>query len=183
MPVSESTFKKLALEDPEGHWELVIGRPRQKPGMTVEHNDVALMLAHWLLDQLDRGQFRVRCNAGHVRRSADSYFIPDVMVVPADQERAQRATGRLECYVAPLPLVVEVWSPSTGAYDIEIKLSEYQRRGDVEIWRVHPFDRVLTAWVRQSDGTYPQSTNVGGTITAAALPGASIDLDALFALA
>jgi Uma2 family endonuclease len=52
---------------------------------------------------------------------------------------AARLRGdELELYVEPLPLVVEVWSPSTGQYDVDEKLPEYQRRGDLEIWRFHP---------------------------------------------
>ena len=34
------------------------------------------------------------------------------------RQRAERA-GRLEVYDDPMPLVVEVWSPSTGDYDVD----------------------------------------------------------------
>ncbi len=44
MPVSAATYERLALEDPEGHWELVHGRPRRKPDMATEHNDVMRIL-------------------------------------------------------------------------------------------------------------------------------------------
>jgi len=86
----------------------------------------------------------------------------------------------LEAYEAPLPLVVEVWSPSTGNYDIEEKLREYQRRGDLEIWRIHPFERTLIAWRRQPDGSYTESHYAGGTIQPIALPNVTVDLNALF---
>lgn len=39
----------------------------------------------------------------------------------------------LEVDNAPLPLVVEVWSRSTGDDDVEGKLADDQRRGDAEI--------------------------------------------------
>jgi Uma2 family endonuclease len=86
----------------------------------------------------------------------------------------------LEVFDQPLPLVVEGWSPSTGGYDINEKLPEYIRRGDQEIWRVHPFDFVLTAWRRQPDETYAESIHTSGTIEPIALPGVIIDLDKLF---
>jgi Uma2 family endonuclease len=54
----------------------------------------------------------------------------------------------LEIYDEPLPLVAEVWSPSTGGYDVLAKLPEYRRRGDTEIWLLHPYERTLTAWRR-----------------------------------
>jgi len=181
MPVSGQTFEQLALEDPEGHWELHCGQLRKKPPMTFEHNEVADELHSRLKEQLDRNRFRVRLGMGHVRRSAENYYIPDVFVIPIELTRPLR--GRrdvLEAYDAPLPLVVEIWSPSTGDYDVDTKLSEYQRRGDFEIWRIHPFDRTLTAWRRQPDGSYTESHFAGGTVQPVALPNVTIDLDALF---
>jgi Uma2 family endonuclease len=180
MPVSEQTFRQVALEDPEGHWELHCGRLLKKPGMTEEHNEAAGELYFQLRQQLARSQFQVRTNAGHVRRSAESYYIPDVFVVPAGLARAQRGTHELEVYAAPLPLIVEVWSRSTGDFDVETKLPEYQRRGDQEIWRLHPYERTLTAWRRQPDGSYTVSLYTGGTVQPSALPGVTIDLDSLF---
>jgi Uma2 family endonuclease len=91
------------------------------------------------------------------------------------------ASRSLETYAAPLPLVVEVWSPSTGEYDLETKLREYQLRSDLEIWRLHPYERTLTAWRRQPDGSYSESRHEAGTVQPIALPGVTIDLDALFA--
>jgi hypothetical protein len=38
VPMSEEAFRKLALSDPSGGWELKCGVPRQKPAMTFEHN-------------------------------------------------------------------------------------------------------------------------------------------------
>jgi Uma2 family endonuclease len=87
----------------------------------------------------------------------------------------------LETYTESLPLVVEIWSPSTGQYDLQTKLHEYQRRGDLEIWRIHPYERTLTAWRRQPDGSYAESTHTNGTVKPVALPNVSIDLDGLFA--
>lgn len=131
--------------------------------------------------EVDRASYIVRITAGHVRRSSENFYIPDVYVVPAELFRAQRGTRRLEVYEAPLPLVVEVWSPSTGLYDVDSKLPEYQRRGDLEIWRLHPYERTLTAWRRQPDGTYTETSFAGGAVRPVALPNVVIDLDALFA--
>ena len=180
MPVSEQTYLQLALEDPN-QWELHCGNLRRKPGMTFEHNRVAWELSFRLGQQLDRSQFEVRLGMGHVRRSAENYYIPDVFVIPIELTPPLR--GRrdvLEAYDAPLPLVVEVWSPSTGDYDVDSKLPEYQRRGDREIWRIHPFDRTLTAWRREPEGSYTESHYTGGTVQPIALPNVTIDLDTLF---
>jgi len=180
MPVSEKTFKQVALEDPEGHWELYCGELRQKPGMTYEHNDVAINLVVQLVQQLDRRTYGARHNAGHIRCSSQSYYIPDVFVFPRQLAGPLRGRRILENYRDPLPLVVEVWSQSTGDYDVEFKLQEYQARGDFEIWRIHPYEHTLTAWRRQADGTYSESVVASGAVQPAALPGVTIDFDALF---
>jgi Uma2 family endonuclease len=149
--------------------------------MTAEHNHVAGYLFGQLFTKLDLTEFEPHLNMAHVSRTAASYYIPDVFVAPAEIFRAQLGTRRLEMYRDPLPLVVEVWSPSTGDYDVDAKLPEYQRRGDLEIWRIHPYERTLTAWRRQPDGTYTEAVYTGGTVEPVALPNVVIDLDALFA--
>jgi Uma2 family endonuclease len=180
VPLSEAAYHKLALEDPDGQWELHHGKARRKPDMSWEHNYEMSELFGTLYQQLDHDAFQVRANMGRVRRSSQNYYIPDVYVVPAEIVRAHRGERGLEFYEGPVPLVVEIWSPSTGDYDVEEKLVEYQRRGDAEIWLIHPYDHNLRAWVRQADGTYTESTYTGGVISPTALPGVSINLDELF---
>lgn len=181
MPVAEKTYRQVALEDPHGQWELHCGALRQKPEMTVEHNYIATRLFARLIQQLDERHFDVRANMGRVRRSPENYYIPDVFVIPMDLIRPRRhRPDALEVYEAPLPLVVEVWSPSTGVYDVESKLREYQRRGDLEIWRIHPYERTLTAWRRQDDGSYLETLYTEDIVQAASLPNVQIDLDTLF---
>jgi len=181
MPVKEQTFERFALSDPERRWELHKGQPREKPAMSVGHNRALYRLDRELLRQLNPDRFEVRVNSARARRGDETYYIPDLMVVPVDDVAAlPNRPDVLEVYGQPLPLVVEIWSPSTGDYDIEGKLPEYQRRGDNEIWRLHPFDRVLTVWRRQPDGEYVESVYRGGIVEVASLPGVSIDLDALF---
>lgn len=181
MPVSEETFRQVALEDPEGHWELYCGDLRRKPGMSIEHNRLMSQLHYHLMRQLDHSQFDVRSNAGHVHISERGYYIPDVLVIPVELQESLWGTRQLEWYSASLPLVVEIWSPSTGEYDVEAKLREYQQRGDLEIWRLHPYDKTLTSWRRQLNGSYVEAVYTGGVVELAALPGVTIDLDALFA--
>ena len=147
--------------------------------MSADHNEIVASLVVQLGQQLDRAKFRVRANAGHVR-SSESYYIPDVFVFPTELMQPLRGRPILEVYADPLPLVVEVWSPSTGDYDVEAKFPEYKRRQDAEIWRIHPYDHTLTAWRRQPDGTYTETVYTAGSIQPIALPGVRIDFDQLF---
>ncbi|MHB8576097.1 MAG: Uma2 family endonuclease [Dehalococcoidia bacterium] len=182
MVISTKTYEQVALEDPDGKWELACGVLRQKPEMTIEHNDVISILARQLDQQLDEREYMVRANSGRVRVSLQSAYIPDLFVISQTERRRVRGerAGQLEFHDAPLPLVVEVWSRSTGDYDVEAKIPEYQRRGDAEIWRIHPYEQTLTAWRRQSDGSYSEAVYRDGAIAPVALPGVTIDIPALF---
>ena len=182
MPVTIQTYRTVALEDPERQWELLRGHLMEKPAMSVSHNRIMARLTHQLARQIDVDRFEVRTNTGRLRYADETYFIPDVHIVPvtlfALEEREESAS--LEVIGAAMPFVAEVWSPSTGGYDVDRKLPEYQRRGDAEIWRIHPYDRTVTIWRRQLDGAYEESTATGGRIHLSELPEVIVDLDDLF---
>ena len=148
--------------------------------MVLGHERAQYGLAYQLLAQLDPDEYEIRAGAGRVA-SATSYYIPDVFVLPTAHLAALSGQERVfHFYREALPLVVEVWSPSTGPYDIDEKIPEYLARGDLEIWRLHPFARTLKAWRRREDGGYDEVEFTGGTIELHALPGVTVDLDALF---
>jgi Uma2 family endonuclease len=179
-PVSEAAFERLSLGEP-GQWELHDGYAYRKPPITLAHNDLAWQLGLTLGTQLSRDEWVIRVDAGLVRRSASRYYIPDVMVVSRQEARALFPDPHTwEVYPGPIALVVEVWSPSTGVIDQTEKLSEYKRRGDAEIWLLHPIERSLTVWRRLPDGSYDESVFRRGIVHPASVPGASIDLDELF---
>lgn len=181
MPVSETTYLRLIAEDPDHTWELHRGRLWSKDAMTWEHADTYSYLGFLLQAQLDRREFIVHIDAGHLHRSETQYYVPDLIVVPREMARRLFAPGGVvEVYREPLPLVVEVWSPSTGRLDVDEKVPEYQRRGDLEIWRIHPYQRTLISWVRHGENRYDEIAYRGGIIRPAALPNVHIDLDALF---
>lgn len=182
MSVTQETFEQVVLKEHGRQWELHQGRLREKPPMTAAHNRSMFRLGLQLGRQLDPSEFDVRVNAGRLRRTGETAYIPDVVVIPASLvQTILDRSDLLEEYPEALPFVAEVWSPSTGQYDVDAKLPEYQRRGDHEIWRLHPFERTLTAWRRRPDGQYDRLEYQGGTVDLVALPGVRIDLDALFA--
>jgi Uma2 family endonuclease len=178
--IDDETYERLALADGRP-WELWDGALVEKPEMSLQHNDALTELVRQLLPQLPRAEHVVRFNAARLRRPL-TYFVPDLFVVPENPDRSRvLAQASLEAYAESALLVVEVWSPSTGRYDIDAKLPEYMARGDREIWRLHPYERTLTVWRRQPDGSYAEVVFLGGIVELAALPGVSIDLDDLFA--
>jgi Uma2 family endonuclease len=180
--MSEAEYRAFALNEEAMLVELVNGQLREKPPMSFVHGHVMMFLAEQLLLQTDRSQFVVRVQHARLRVSAETFFIPDIAVIPAALERAMLAHPRdLETYTDPLPLVIEVWSPSTGTFDIREKIPGYQRRGDHEIWRVHPFERTITTW-RRTDAGYAESVYREGTVRAELPAAVAIDLEPLFAL-
>jgi Uma2 family endonuclease len=182
MTVSEETYKQLALEDRHRHWELHAGRLVRKPGMTARHAEALERLHRRVILQLPESEYAVRADAGRLRRPEGSYYEADVMVVPRAYVRylIEHHPTELEVYTQPALFVAEVWSPSTGRYDVTTKIPGYKERGDAEIWRLHPLEHSVTIWRRQSDGTYSESVHTGGVIELAALPGVRINIDELF---
>ncbi|MFN8589858.1 MAG: Uma2 family endonuclease [Thermomicrobiales bacterium] len=180
--VSEETYRELAVLGEYQRAELYRGQLREKPLMSVEHGEIESRLAEQLIPQLDRDEYRVRIEHARLRVSPETYYIPDLVVIPTlTMQTLRERPMTLDAYLEPLPLVVEVWSPRTGDYDVAVKLRDYQHRGDHEIWLVHPYERTLTAWRRQPDGGYVATVYREGHVQPALLPGVTIDLDELFA--
>ena len=179
--MSERAYQELALRQPDGFWELWGDGPRQKPAMTYAHNVVPRTLRDILLEQLPRREF-VIAETAKLRTRDGHYFIPDLCVFPRVLQTPLREKPRtFEVYSPPVSLVVEVWSPSTGEYDVEKKFPEYRARGDEEIWRVHPYDLTVTVWRKQASGSYTETLyRAGDTMHVMSLPNVQIVLDELF---
>jgi len=176
-----AAYERLCLAEPARRWELHDGHMVEKPAVTIGHSFVVGTLMRLLLPQLDPVRYRMSVNFTRLRRPNATYYVPGLVVIPVAFDAAKlRPWGDLEVYEAPLPLVVEVWSPSTGGYDVDAKVPDYQARGDEEIWRLHPFERMLTVWRRRADGGYDETVHRSGVVEVGSLPGVSIDLDVLF---
>jgi Uma2 family endonuclease len=180
--LSEQEYRELALGDDDHRWELWDGALVEKPLMSMKHEDVAAYLGLQLMNQLDRRVYRVNINGGRTRYTPRNFYIPDVVVIPAALKLPDEdEPDAFNAFAEPFPLVVEIWSKTTGGYDVEAKLPIYRERGDQEIWFIHPYEHTLTAWRRQPDGSYSEHHYTGGIVPVASLPGVSVDLDALLA--
>jgi Uma2 family endonuclease len=181
MSVARESILTL-LEETDGRSELYDGELREKPPMSVDHNQSVWELLRQLLPQLPPSIYQLRSNGGHLAVPGANSFVPDLFVLPVETlARMTPEQRRFERYADPMPFVVEIWSPSTGTYDVDRKIPGYQARGDLEIWRIHPFDQVILIWRRQDDGRYVESEARGGTIALHAVPDETIGLDALWA--
>jgi Uma2 family endonuclease len=140
-------------------------------------------LAHQLSSQLDIDRFEVRSNTGRLSYLDETCFIPGVYVVPVEliENAPSGVSESLEVIGAPLPFVAEIWSPSTGNYDTDKKIPEYQRRGDHEIRRIRPFERSITVWTRTQSGGYQKHRFDHGPVRLFSLAEVVVDIDILFA--
>lgn len=181
MSVTQQLYESVSLNDPEGRWELHGGKLREKPVMSHAHNEVMFELGHQIRVQLDPDVYLVRSNAGRLRLASDTVYIPDVFVIPRSAVDEMGADmPALETFAVPALLVVEVWSPSTGEYDIDQKIPRYAMHGDREIWRVHPRERSIEVWVRAEDGSYSHQIQQGGRLSPRWLPGVRVHFDPNF---
>jgi Uma2 family endonuclease len=162
--------------------ELRDGLLVEKPVVSVAHVRLIDRLARQLHLATDPDAFVVSTGGSRLRIGAGSFAVPDLVVLAAASEARLFADDplALAAYDDPAALVVEVWSPSTGGYDLEAKIPGYMARGDAEIWRLHPLERTVVRWVRQPDGRYEEVRASAGRIELAALPGVAVDLAALF---
>ena len=177
--ITEGEYEEIVLAKPIERWELVAGQLREKPGTSWDHSRVVSDLIDWLYPQLDPRQHLPFIGA-HVRCTKGTVFRPDATIVPVEYGRDFAGRPVLAIFSRPLPFVVEIWSPSTGDYDVDTKIPEYQQRGDMEIWRVHPCQKTITAWRRQPDGDYAESRHDREVIELHALPDVTLALDDLF---
>jgi Uma2 family endonuclease len=175
--IDPATYERLAVLEEHKLTELWDGVPVEKPVMRQGHGDAMVFLALALGPQLDLGHVRLRVNHTKLAIPGGNYFIPDVAIVPAP---AIGVPDAADLFHVPAFLVVESWSPSTGACDARVKIPGYKARGDAEIWRVHPIERSVVRWVRQPDGRYDETLVTSGRIGLAALPGVAVDLADVF---
>jgi Uma2 family endonuclease len=182
LPVDEESYVRIVEHDPDTRWELHDGLLVEKPGVSIVHGGTVIWLRDSLIPQLDRNRYLVFTDSGRLRRSTRNYFVPDLAVIPTElfHRHRQMQPDGLTVFNEPIPFVAEVWSRSTGRYDVNEKIPVYQRRGDIEIWRLQPYERALTVWRRQADGSHEEAVYNGGLVQVASLPGVTIDLDALF---
>lgn len=140
-----------------------------------------MRMAAQLLAPIGLERWMVRIDSGRLSCVDETSCIFDLFTAPSgvpnqDWERFEI----LRSYGESTLLVINVWSPLTGSYDVEKNQPEYRLRRNLEILRIHPFGRTLFTRRRQWNGHHAEPHHRDGTIEPAAVPGVRIDLDELF---
>ncbi len=102
----------------------------------------------------------------------DTVVQPDVLIVCDLNKLDERGMRGAPDWVA------EVLSPTTASYDQITKLPIYERAGVLEVWLVHPTDRMLSIY-RLEGGQYGPAMvlELKGRTAISVIPGVSIDWD------
>ena len=83
MPLTAHELATIALlEETDGRSEFYEGELREKPEMSVGHNQGSSRLARQLFTQVDSSEYDVRINAGHAAIPGGNSYVPDIAIVP-----------------------------------------------------------------------------------------------------
>lgn len=160
----------LALPDDGFRYELVHGVVVMTPSPEFDHQDVRGEIEY----QLRAHVHRTRCgwvgSEVDVRLSARLVYRPDLLFINGKSH--PRRPKRIDF---PPDLVVEVLSPSTTAFDLETKRTDYEGKGVLEYWIVDPKDGAIT-FFRLERGRYLEVKPVRGKFASKAVPGFRLDL-------
>ena len=144
-----------AMPDDGRRYELLDGMLLVSPSPSVLHQRVSMRLAGLLLPRCPAG-LEVFHAPFDVRLAEDTLLQPDLLVVVQDELPQQGID------TAPL-LAVEILSPSTRLYDLNLKKARYEAAGVPAYWVLDPGlgDRAasLTAW-ELHDATYVEIAHV-----------------------
>ncbi|SCG58662.1 Uma2 family endonuclease [Micromonospora zamorensis] len=119
----------LTLPDDAPRVELVDGVIQVTPSPTLGHQDISLLLAHWLLQHVP-ADLRVVQAVG-VGLSSNTSRQPDVLL-----RRAGGSSSRSSLRPADVVLAVEIVSPGTRRIDRFAKPGEYAAAGIPFYWRI-----------------------------------------------
>ncbi len=164
-------------------WELIDGAAHNMgPAPSTRHQLVSIALSAQIYNFLSDKECSVIAAPFDIRFSKEiddddsisDVVQPDIVVVCDSSKLDDRG-----CRGAP-DFIVEIVSPSTAGRDYILKSKLYEKNGVKEYWIVHPTDNIIHVYLLDGD-KYRISVHEGkGALEATALPGLTIDLDAVF---
>lgn len=158
--------------------ELIGGELFVTPAPSSPHQRVVRRLNRLLEDVIiDAGAGEYFFAPYDVRLADGTIVQPDIVAVL--RERASIIT---EDRIEGVPdFIVEVISPSTGAYDRRLKRDLYAQHGVPEYWLIDPDAKTVTIYSDPQEGRYQAEATTSDSAVSATIPGLSADLKALFA--
>lgn len=133
-----------ALPDDGRRYEIMDGVLIMAPSPTPEHQEVNIMLGHYLILAIkNRGLGKVFVAPIDVELTPKKIVQPDVLVIL----NANLASIQKKKIVGAPDLVVEIASPGTALYDRLDKYKAYQKAGVSEYWLADPDAQTVEVFV------------------------------------
>ena len=148
------------------------------PAPNIFHQIITHRVSRWLGNYAEEHDVGLVLEAPiDVRLGPERVLQPDIVFVAADR---LGILGKQEIEGAP-DLVVEVLSPSTGAYDLTQKRRLYEEAGVREYWIVDPAEKTVEV-LALTDGGYQSAARVRrkGMAGSVLLAGFGVEAEALF---
>jgi len=170
-------FERLPIHEEPGKRELLEGELIEMPPADREHNKLAILIYHLLLDALKAAHARGEAlDLGEVLIEA-GYKLPGARYVQPDVSITHAAHKYAKYYADAPAIAIEVISESNTALAMEKKLLLYFRYGAREVWHVHRDPLHFVIHLGDTSRTIRE-----GSITTALLPGFELPLATLQAL-
>ncbi|NJM55889.1 MAG: Uma2 family endonuclease [Verrucomicrobiae bacterium] len=146
-PVSKDQFYRFIETRRDERYEYEGGLiVQQMAGGTRRHSEIAARIVRSWADQLSRIDWVVLNERGI--ETPDRVRFADVVVEPSDEPDDSLASTR------PV-VIVEVLSPSSRAYDLKIKPTEYLGIASLDAYVVaSQTEPAVRYWLRGADGTF-----------------------------
>lgn len=147
-PVSKEQFYRFIESRIDERYEFEGGLiVQQMAGGTRRHGEIAKRIMRCWDGQLARAAWVILNERGV--ETATRVRFADVVVEPADEPDDSLAATR------PV-VIVEVLSPSSGAYDLRIKPAEYTAIPTLDVYLVaSQTEAAVLLWQRGTDGAFP----------------------------
>ncbi|WP_410612052.1 Uma2 family endonuclease [Amycolatopsis sp. lyj-109] len=142
------------MPDDGRRYELVDGTLLVTPAPGFRHQKIAYRL-YGVLEDACPLEFEVVGAPFAVHHGDKIELQPDVLV-GRDEDFTEKDLP------APPVLAVEVLSPSTAIYDLNLKKAVYERLGTGSYWVIDPVDPTLTVFELDADGCYQQVAKAAG---------------------
>ncbi len=174
--IGDWTEERYFDEAPEtGFVEFADGEVIMHAPVTIRHQRLVGFLTFLLTGFVQKYNLGVVLNGpAGVRLRPDLDYEPDVFFIPADQLPQLEKT-----YFAGSPaLIVEVISPATRNYDLQIKAANYRKDNVSEYWVVNPDKKILHLHTLPSNplDTYHVEQHQDGRLESKILSGFWIDV-------
>ncbi|MCL1918954.1 MAG: Uma2 family endonuclease [Peptococcaceae bacterium] len=173
------TWADYVTWDQDIRCELIDGIAHMMTAPSMTHQSISMNLSTQLNIFLKGKPCKVFAAPFDVRLNAedgdDTIVQPDILVVCDKSKLSEKG-----CQGAP-DLVVEILSPSSGAYDKILKFNKYLKAGVQEYWIVYPDRGIVDVFVWDNGKYVASSYSEEDTMPSHVLEGCMITLADVFA--